>query len=69
MSWAISVGGFGIVVDDEDQFYRSDVFYIEVDDFHTYYVGDLGVWVHNANCPNEESTVEGRDAVFELANK
>ncbi|MDO4894373.1 hypothetical protein, partial [Moraxella sp.] len=23
---------------------------IEVDDFHTYHVGRLGVWVHNADC-------------------
>lgn len=26
------------------------VFNIEVEDFHTYYVGQPGVWVHNANC-------------------
>jgi hypothetical protein len=26
------------------------VFNFEVDGFHTYYVGKLGVWVHNANC-------------------
>ncbi|MBP6109566.1 MAG: hypothetical protein KA484_06870 [Rhodocyclaceae bacterium] len=26
------------------------VYNIEVEDFHTYYVGELGVWVHNTNC-------------------
>ena len=28
------------------------VYNIEVDDFHTYHVGKLGTWVHNANCCN-----------------
>lgn len=27
-----------------------DVYNIEVDGFHTYYVGPAGVWVHNASC-------------------
>jgi hypothetical protein len=26
------------------------VYNLEVEDFHTYYVGELGVWVHNLNC-------------------
>jgi len=26
------------------------VYNIEVEGFHTYHVGELGVWVHNANC-------------------
>jgi hypothetical protein len=26
------------------------VYNIEVEDYHTYFVGELGVWVHNANC-------------------
>lgn len=26
------------------------VFNIEVSEYHTYHVGELGVWVHNANC-------------------
>lgn len=29
---------------------RQSVFNFEVDGFHTYYVGELGVWVHNTNC-------------------
>ena len=26
------------------------VYNLEVEDFHTYYVGEYGVWVHNQNC-------------------
>jgi hypothetical protein len=26
------------------------VYNIEVEDYHTYYVGEFGVWVHNTNC-------------------
>ena len=28
--------------------FKATVFNIEVEDFHTYFVGELGVWVHNA---------------------
>ena len=28
--------------------YRTTVYNIEVEDFHTYFVGELGLWVHNA---------------------
>ena len=30
--------------------YKCTVYNFEVEDFHTYYVGELGVWVHNTNC-------------------
>jgi len=29
---------------------KQNVFNFEVDGFHTYYVGEAGVWVHNTNC-------------------
>ena len=29
---------------------RDTVYNFEVEGFHTYHVGELGVWVHNANC-------------------
>ncbi len=29
---------------------RVRVYNLEVDDFHTYYVGELGAWVHNTTC-------------------
>ncbi|MDC4317638.1 hemagglutinin repeat-containing protein [Acinetobacter baumannii] len=32
------------------------VYNIEVEGFHTYHVGELGVWVHNANCCDIKST-------------
>ena len=33
-----------------DEYLRRPVFNIEVAGFHTYYVGEAGVWVHNTNC-------------------
>jgi hypothetical protein len=37
---------------DDDMYepFRTTVFNIEVEEFHTYFVGEHGVWVHNANC-------------------
>lgn len=32
----------------EDMF-RTTVYSFEVEDFHTYYVGEVGIWVHNKN--------------------
>jgi hypothetical protein len=34
----------------DDWAYKCDVYNIEVEDFHTYYVGEEGVWGHNTNC-------------------
>ena len=37
------------------------VYNFEVEDFHTYYVGENGVWVHNANCKlikNDDGTYD-----------
>ena len=31
------------------------VYNFEVEDFHTYFVGECGVWVHNANCKVHEN--------------
>ncbi len=30
-----------------EHLFRANVYNIEVEDFHTYYVGEVGVWVHN----------------------
>jgi hypothetical protein len=35
---------------DEKWLYRCKVYNFEVEDFHTYYVGNFGAWVHNTNC-------------------
>ncbi|TXT38222.1 MAG: YD repeat protein [Comamonadaceae bacterium] len=37
-------------VDGEGYIYKTTVYNIEVEDYHTYFVGEWGVWVHNANC-------------------
>jgi len=34
------------------------VYNIEVEGFHTYHVGELGIWVHNANCCNVAPVVK-----------
>lgn len=34
--------------------YLATVYNIEVEDYHTYYVGEMGVWVHNTNCGARE---------------
>ncbi|WP_374663339.1 tandem-95 repeat protein [Ramlibacter sp.] len=33
----------------KEHLYRATVYNIEVEDFHTYYVGERGTWVHNKN--------------------
>ncbi|MDR2189527.1 MAG: hypothetical protein LBE62_16015 [Azonexus sp.] len=35
---------------DSDIFFKLPVYNLEVEDFHTYYVGEHGIWVHNINC-------------------
>ncbi|GHT91181.1 hypothetical protein AGMMS49545_06550 [Betaproteobacteria bacterium] len=35
---------------DEDNLLEVTVYNLEVEDFHTYYVSHMGVWVHNTNC-------------------
>lgn len=39
-----------VVVAQEKLAQLDTVYNIEVDEFHTYHVGRLGTWVHNANC-------------------
>ncbi len=35
---------------DPDLFFKAPVYNLEVEEFHTYYVGEHGIWVHNQNC-------------------
>lgn len=35
---------------DPSLFFNAPVYNLEVEDFHTYYVGEHGIWVHNQNC-------------------
>lgn len=48
---------------------RAQVFNIEVDEFHTYFVGELGVWVHNKNIegqPVELTNIRTRTTEIEI---
>lgn len=40
----------GEILYSEDPLIKLRVYNFEVEDFHTYYVGEMGVWVHNADC-------------------
>jgi hypothetical protein len=42
-----------IIYGDNPRIY-TDVYNIEVEDFHTYYVGKIGIWVHNVDCEKLE---------------
>ena len=42
-------GGWGFVT--------QNIYNFEVEEFHTYYVGELGVWVHNTNCGSPKGTM------------
>ncbi len=47
--------------EDADSFFlKLPVYNLEVEDFHTYYVGEHGVWVHNKNGNGLEFTVRGK---------
>jgi hypothetical protein len=48
------------------RYLRRQVFNLEVEDFHTYFVGEAGVWVHNA-CPDVAGTVQGKGVVLNNA--
>lgn len=44
--------------------YLTTVYNIEVEDHHTYYVGEFGVWVHNQNCYEKVQTPKKQDTFF-----
>lgn len=43
--------------------FKLPVYNLEVEDFHTYYVGKLGVWVHN-ECRQQTAQQSGSDTIF-----
>jgi hypothetical protein len=53
---------------ESDDYYYTTVYNIEVEDYHTYFVGEDGVWVHNTNnCLSEEDffrKLEGGEDIF-----
>ena len=60
----ISVNGEDLVIEEffiEKTAEPVDVYNFQVEDYHTYFVGDCCVWVHNKNCPpymNEDGTLK-----------
>lgn len=52
--------------------YLATVYNLEVEDYHTYYVGEMGVWVHNTNCGAREggdTKLLGTDVQDAVKNK
>ena len=45
------------------------VYNIEVDDFHTYHVGRLGVWVHNADCCGNDTSLASKWSNIEFSSR
>ena len=56
----LAIGYFGnvIVTKVQDTKETARVYNIEVDEFHTYFVEPLGVWVHNKSLPTFRGTVD-----------
>ena len=53
----ISVNGEDLIIEDyhiESAEEPVSVYNFQVDDYHTYFVGDCAVWVHNAECTPKE---------------
>lgn len=45
----------------QEYYYTANVYNIEVEDYHTYFVGKVGVWVHNSNgCFGEVAKVANK---------
>lgn len=42
-----------------EHLYTTTVYNLEVEDFHTYYVGEAGIWVHNKNVQVSASAAPG----------
>jgi len=53
----LSNGATATVLSAHNTGHTATVYNMEVDGFHTYYVGEAGVWVHNADCrkPSDQS--------------
>ncbi|MBC3933283.1 polymorphic toxin-type HINT domain-containing protein [Undibacterium curvum] len=45
------------------------VYNLEVEDFHTYYVGRIGIWVHNTNCGGLQVEVKAGEVLSEAMIK
>ncbi len=54
------VENFDVELTDEP----TTVYNFQVEDFHTYHVGEIGVWVHNASCKVNKKVGENYDQRF-----
>ena len=60
----VSVNGEDLSVDDcyiEECDFPTTVYNFQVEDYHTYFVGENGVWVHNKNCTPSEKYLDRID--------
>ena len=60
----ISVNGDDLIIEDYYMELTEEpvsVYNFQVEDFHTYFVGDCAVWVHNAECTIEFNNKSGLD--------
>lgn len=66
--WDYGHGPFKLTDSLRDDIFCWRVFNFEVEDFHTYYVGEYGLWVHNTHCAGHKSTTHTSDkgATLEL---
>ena len=46
-----------------------DVYNFQVEDYHTYFVGENAVWVHNAQCPVPEPRKSEKNGLTYQSNK
>ncbi len=51
-----------------DLFFKAPVYNLEVEDFHTYYVGEHGIWVHNQNCGGQNFEVRNTQHALPISN-
>ena len=61
----ISVNGEDLVIEKffiEETAEPVDVYNLQVEDYHTYFVGDCAVWVHNAECGGSYKDVKKKNA-------
>jgi hypothetical protein len=63
----VSVNGEDLVIEEffiEETAEPVDVYNFQVEDYHTYFVGDCAVWVHNAECVGANGTQISSETVW-----
>ncbi len=57
-----------VLTSDFGEDYTATVFNFELDDFHTYFIGKNGIWVHNQNCPDSVNALQKGIKPVNMAN-